>query len=155
MSHFLKTTRNNLLHPLQAVANIVEKRHTLPILSNVLLEKSGENLTLTATDADIQVKTSTAGEIGGENGEITANARKLLDILRALPETADVQLSLEANRMSIRAGKARFTLQTLPATDYPRMKIEAENAARIHTSQQTFKALLDQVAYAMAQQDIR
>lgn len=155
MSHFLKISRNNLLHPLQAVANIVEKRHTLPILSNVLLEKTGESLTLTATDADIQVKTSTASEIGSDDGQITANARKLLDILRALPETADVQLSLDANRMSIRAGKARFTLQTLPAADYPRMKIEAENATRIHTSQQVFKALLDQVAYAMAQQDIR
>ena len=175
MSHFLKTPRNNLLLPLQAVANIVEKRHTLPILSNVLLEKSGENLTLTATDTDIQVKTSTASEIGSDDGQITVNARKLLDILRALPETADVQLSLEANaqaaaprsaatdarltpetgRMSIRAGKARFMLQTLPAADYPRMKIEADSATRILISQQVFKALLDQVAYAMAQQDIR
>lgn len=155
MSHFLKTARNNLLVPLQAVANIVEKRHTLPILANVLLEKSGENLTLTATDVDIQVKTTTASELGGEDGQITVNARKFVDILRALPESAEVQLTLEANRMALRAGKSRFTLQTLPATDFPRMKVEADTAARIHTTQQAFKTLLAQVSYAMASQDVR
>jgi DNA polymerase-3 subunit beta len=150
----LTTTRDALLAPLQSVAGIVEKRHTLPILSNVLIEKQGDQLTLLATDIEIQIRTTTAGNIGGEDASITVAARKLQDILRALPE-GDVNLTLDDKRLTVKAGRSRFALQTLPAADYPRMNLPDGDATRFSVSQKTFKRQLAQVAYSMAQQDIR
>ncbi len=151
----LTTTRDALLAPLQSVAGIVEKRHTLPILSNVLIEKQGDQLTLLATDIEIQIRTTTAGHNSGEDASITVGARKLQDILRALPDTADISLTLDDKRLVVKAGKSRFQLQTLPAADYPRMNLPDGSAARLTIGQRTFKRLLAQVAYSMAQQDIR
>lgn len=153
--HLLTTTRDALLAPLQSVSGIVEKRHTLPILSNVLLEKHGEHLTMLATDIEIQIRTTTAGNLGGGDADITVAARKLQDILRALPEGVDVNLTLDDKRLTVKAGKSRFALQTLPAADYPRMNLPDGDATRFSVSQKTFKRQLGQVAYAMAQQDIR
>lgn len=153
--HLLTTTRDALLAPLQSVSGIVEKRHTLPILSNVLIEKHGEQLTMLATDIEIQIRTTTAGNLGGDDASITVAARKLQDILRALPDGADVNLTLDDKRLTVKAGKSRFALQTLPAADYPRMNMPAEDSARFSISQKTFKRQLAQVAYSMAQQDIR
>ena len=149
----LTTTRDALLTPLQAVSGIVEKRHTLPILSNVLIEKHGEALTLLATDIEIQIKTSTPGN-GGEDLAITVSAKKLQDILRALPEGSPVSLSLDDRRLTLKAGKSRFQLQTLPAADYPRLSVPAEGLS-FSLPQRTFKRQLALVQYAMAQQDIR
>lgn len=151
----LTTTRDALLAPLQSVAGIVEKRHTLPILSNVLIEKQGDQLTLLATDIEIQIRTTTAGHSSGEDASITVGARKLQDILRALPDSAEVSLTLDDKRLVVKAGKSRFQLQTLPAADYPRMNLPDGDAARLTIGQRTFKRLLAQVAYSMAQQDIR
>jgi DNA polymerase-3 subunit beta len=151
----LTTTRDALLAPLQSVAGIVEKRHTLPILSNLLIEKHGDQLTLLATDIEIQIRTTTAGHIGGEDASITVAARKLQDILRALPPTGDVMVTLDDKRLTVKAGRSRFALQTLPAADYPRMNLPDGDATRFTVSQKTFKRQLAQVAYAMAQQDIR
>lgn len=151
----LTTTRDALLAPLQSVAGIVEKRHTLPILSNVLIEKRGDQLTLLATDIEIQIRTTTAGHIGGEDASITVAARKLQDILRALPPAGDVNVTLDDKRLTVKAGRSRFALQTLPAADYPRMNLPDGDATRFTVSQKTFKRQLAQVAYAMAQQDIR
>ena len=150
----LTTTRDALLAPLHSVAGIVEKRHTLPILSNVLIEKHGDQLTLLATDIEIQIRTTTAGHIGGEDASITVAARKLQDILRALPE-GDVNLTLDDKRLTVKAGRSRFALQTLPAADYPCMNLPDGEATRFSVSQKVFKRQLAQVAYAMAQQDIR
>ncbi|MCK0507475.1 DNA polymerase III subunit beta [Aromatoleum anaerobium] len=150
----LTTTRDALLAPLQSVAGIVEKRHTLPILSNVLIEKHGDQLTLLATDIEIQIRTTTAGHIGGEDASITVAARKLQDILRAVPE-GDVTVTLDDKRLTVKAGRSRFALQTLPAADYPRMNLPDGDATRFSVSQKSFKRQLAQVAYAMAQQDIR
>jgi DNA polymerase-3 subunit beta len=150
----LNTTRDALLAPLQSVAGIVEKRHTLPILSNVLIEKEGDRLTLLATDIEIQIRTTSAGHIGGEDAATTVGARKLQDILRALPDT-DIVLTLDDHRLTVKAGRARFQLQTLPAADYPRLSPPDGEAARFTTGQRAFKRQLAQVAYAMAQQDIR
>lgn len=154
--HLLTTSREALLAPLQSVAGIVEKRHTLPILSNVLIEKRGEELTLLATDIEIQIRTTTTGDLGGGDDTcITVAARKLQDILRALPDGTEVNLTLDDSRMTVRAGKSRFALQTLPAADYPRMALPDDSSTRFSISQKAFKRQLAQVAYSMAQQDIR
>ncbi len=151
----IKTKRDNLLMPLQSVCGIVEKRHTLPILSNVLIEKSGEQLTLLATDIEIQIRTHTDGKEGTEKTAVTVGARKLQDILRSLPESAEVSMELTDKRMQVRAGKSRFNLQTLPAEDYPLMASADGEQARLQVTQKQFKRLIGLVQYAMAQQDIR
>ncbi|MBI2224447.1 MAG: DNA polymerase III subunit beta [Betaproteobacteria bacterium] len=152
----VQATRDDLLKPLQAVSGIVEKRHTLPILSNVLFERIGERLHLLATDLEIQVSTSfTTPQKGGENYRVTASARKLQEILRALPEQAEITLEAQNNRMLVRSGKSRFTLQTLPAEDFPKLAPTGGAAAKFTISQKELKSLLLLVQYAMAQQDIR
>ena len=151
----IKTQRDNILTPLQSVCGIVEKRHTLPILSNVLIEKNGEQLTLLATDIEIQIKTHTAGKEGTEKTAVTVGARKLQDILRSLPESAEISLELTDKRMQVRSGKSRFNLQTLPAEDYPRMAQADDQQGQLQLTQKQFKRLIGFVQYAMAQQDIR
>jgi DNA polymerase-3 subunit beta len=149
-----KGPRDQLLSPLQSVCGIVEKRHTLPILSNVLMEKDGERLTLLATDVEIQIKTGTAA-VGSEKVALTVAARKLQDILRSLPESAEVSLDFEDRRLQLKAGKSRFNLQTLPAEDFPRMAPSDGQQTKLTLSQKQFKRLLALVQYSMAQQDIR
>ncbi len=145
-----------MLKPLLAVSGIVEKRHTLPILSNVLFERIEERLHLLATDLEIQVSTSfLCSQKGADNYLVTVSARKLQDILRALPEQAEIILEAQNNRMLVRSGKSRFTLQTLPAEDFPKHAQTAEAVVKITMSQKTLKSLLLLVQYAMAQQDIR
>ena len=151
----IKTPRDNILGPLQSVCGIVEKRHTLPILSNVLIEKSGDLLTLLATDIEIQIKTHAGGAAGTDKASVTVAARKLQDILRSLPDTAEISLSLEEKRMQVRAGKSRFNLQTLPAEDYPRMAQTEGEQTRFQLTQKQFKRMISLVQYSMAQQDIR
>lgn len=149
-----KGPRDQILAPLQAVCGIVEKRHTLPILSNVLIEKTGDKLTLLATDIEIQIRTAATGA-GTENVSLTVAARKLQDILRSLPESAEVNLNVDDKRLTVKAGKSRFNLQTLPAEDFPRMAPADGQAATLSLTQRQFKRLLALVQYAMAQQDIR
>ena len=151
----IKTLRDTLLAPLQSVSGIVEKRHTLPILSNVLLEKRADKLTLLATDIEIQITTSTSGAAGDGDGAVTVGARKLQDILRSLPEGVEVSLSLDDKRLQVRAGKSRFTLQTLPAEDFPRMAMSDGQVSRINLTQKQFRQLLGQTQFSMAAQDVR
>lgn len=150
----LTTSRDALLAPLQSVSGIVEKRHTLPILSNVLIEKHGDALTLLATDIEIQITTHQIVEGGGEDQSVTVGARKLQDILRALPE-GEVSLVLDDKRLTLKSGKSRYALQTLPAADYPRMQLNTGDSLTVRLPQKEFKRQLAQVAYAMAAQDIR
>jgi DNA polymerase-3 subunit beta len=150
-----KGSRDQILAPLQSVCGIVEKRHTLPILSNVLMEKEGERLTLLATDIEIQIKTATVSTNDGSTAAMTVAARKLQDILRSLPETAEVTLTLDDKRLQLKAGKSRFNLQTLPAEDFPRMAAADTSQTKLSLTQKQFKRLLSLVQYAMAQQDIR
>ena len=149
-----KGPRDQLLAPLQAVCGIVEKRHTLPILSNVLMEKDGERLTLLATDIEIQITTHTP-TLGAEKASMTVGARKLQDILRSLPDTAELSLALDDKRLQLKAGKSRFNLQTLPAEDFPRMATGEGESTKLSLTQKQMKRLLGLVQYAMAQQDIR
>ena len=152
----VKTERNKLLTPLQSVSGIVEKRHTLPILSNVLLEKRGDTLTFLATDSEIQITTFVDIALGdGEDGAMTVGARKFQDILRSLPEESEINLSLDVARLQVKAGKSRFTLQTLPSEDFPRMLSSEEGFERFTVTQGQFKHLLNQTQFAMAAQDVR
>ena len=137
--HLLTIPRDAILAPLQSVAGIVEKRHTLPILSNVLIEKRGSQLTLLATDIEIQVRTLSTGDFGGEDAAITVAAKKLHDILRALPDTAEITVNIDDKRMTVKAGKSRFALQTLPAADYPTMNLPEGEGTRFSISQKVFK----------------
>ena len=151
----IKTQRDSLLAPLQSVSGIVEKKHTLPILSNVLLEKHGDRLTLLATDIEIQITTSTPVASNEGDGAVTVGARKLQDILRSLPDSAEVSLNLEEKRLQVKAGKSRFNLQTLPAEDFPRMALSEGEIQKITVTQKQFRRLLAQTQFSMAAQDVR
>ena len=147
--------RDVLLKPLSAVAGIVEKRHTLPILSNVLIEAKDKQLSLTATDLEMQISLIIATDSTAALNT-TLSARKLLDICRSLPESSDMNLTAAESRITLKAGKSRFNLQTLPAADYPLMsKAASTNTSLITIAQNKLKQLLKQVEFALAQQDIR
>jgi len=149
-----QTPRDALLKPLQAVSGIVERRHTLPILANVLLEQKDGRLFVTATDLEMQI-TSHSELAGKQEQGVTVAARKLQDLLRALPDDATVSIETSASRMVVRAGRSRFNLQTLPAGDYPRMSLAQEKQQTIRLPQKQFRSLLKLAEFAMAQQDIR
>jgi DNA polymerase-3 subunit beta len=150
----LATSRESLLRPLQAVIGVVERRQTMPILSNVLLVATDQELAITATDLEVElVARSAADDLSGP-GEITVPARKLLDICRALPEEATIKLQLEGDRLIVRSGRTRFVLSTLPAADFPVIDdIQAERVLRL--SQVEMLRLLEKTHFAMAQQDVR
>jgi DNA polymerase-3 subunit beta len=112
----VKAKRDEILGPLSAVSGIIERRHTLPILSNVLIDRSADALSFLATDIEIQIQARTPAGAGGEAHAVTVGARKLVDILRALPDGAEVTLQQQDKRLLVKAGKSRFTLQTWPAS---------------------------------------
>jgi DNA polymerase-3 subunit beta len=146
--------RDALLKPLQAVAGIVERRHTLPILANVLLEQRDGRLFVTATDLEMQI-TANAELPGKEAQAVTVAARKLQDLLRALPDDAALTVDASGSKMTVRAGRSRFNLQTLPAGDYPRIVLGDEQLQTLALPQRDLRGLLKSVEFAMAQQDIR
>ena len=151
----IKAKRDELLAPLAAVSGIIERRHTLPILSNVLIDSSSEAISFLATDIEIQISARTGLTASRDARSLTVGARKLLDILRALPENAEVSLQPQDKRLLLKAGRSRFTLQTLPAEDFPKLAKAAGEATRFTLSQKALRRLLGLVQYAMAQQDIR
>lgn len=148
-----KITREALLKPLQVVSGVVEKRQTLPILSNVLINIDADRLTLTGTDLEVELTASTP-VVGAEGGEITLPARKFMDICKSLPEDAELNVTIDEQRALIRSGKSRFNLATLSAHDFP--STEKVTGAREYTvSQSTLKHLIDQTQFCMANQDVR
>ncbi len=147
-------SRDALLKPLQAVAGIVERRHTLPILANVLLELKDGRLYLTATDLEMQITAQSEFE-GKDSQAVTVAARKLQDLLRALPDGATINVDATGSKMTVRAGRSRFNLQTLPAADYPRIGLSDEQLQTISLAQRDLRALIKSAEFAMAQQDIR
>ncbi|HKX40350.1 MAG TPA: DNA polymerase III subunit beta [Burkholderiaceae bacterium] len=151
----LKTAQEKFLAALQAVAGIVERRHTLPILANVLIRKTGPELEFTTSDLEIQVRTS--AELGGDAGNFatTVGARKLIDILRSMPADQTVTLSAAQNKLTLQGGKSRFTLQTLPSDDFPLVQEAADFGPMFSVPQKALKGLINQVHFAMAVHDIR
>ncbi|MFO1340808.1 MAG: DNA polymerase III subunit beta [Burkholderiaceae bacterium] len=151
----LKAPQEKLLSALQAVAGIVERRHTLPILANVLMRKNGEQIEFTTSDLEIQVRTSAT--LGGDAGTLstTVGARKLIDILRTLPADQVVSLTANGAKLTLQGGKSRFTLQTLPSEDFPLVNEAVDFGPAFSVPQKTLKGLIDQVHFAMAVHDIR
>lgn len=145
--------REALLKPLQAVIGVVERRQTMPILANVLLVAGDGQLSVTATDLEVELVATTTVDVNGA-GDITVPGRKLLDICRALPEEAKVVVQLSGEKLGIKSGRSKFTLTTLPAADFP--TVDDINAGQtIGLAQSTLGALLDKTHFSMAQQDVR
>ena len=151
----LKDSQDKVLAALQAVSGIVERRHTLPILANVLVRKQGRQVELTTSDLEIQVRTTV--EFDGDDGDFstTIGARKLIDILRSMPSDQTVSLTSNQSKMTLQGGKSRFTLQTLPADDFPLVQEAADFGPAFNVPQKTLKGLINQVHFAMAVHDIR
>lgn len=151
----LKATQEKLLSVLQSVSGIVEKRHTLPILANVLLRKTGGNVQFTTSDLEIQIRTSS--EMDGDSGSFTTTvgARKLIDILRTMPSDQTVSLESSQSKLILKGGKSKFTLQTLPAEDFPLVQEAPSFGPKFTVPQKALKDLLNQVSFAMAVHDIR
>ncbi|MBZ4200639.1 MAG: DNA polymerase III subunit beta [Methylotenera sp.] len=150
----IQINRETLLKPLTSVTSIVEKRHTLPILSNLLLEAKQNKIHLTATDLEMQISLTVNSATTGDFST-TISAKKLLDICRSLPDNADINMTTNESRITLKAVKSRFNLQTLPAADYPVMTKTQGSTTLVELAQRELKDLLKQVEFAMAQQDIR
>jgi DNA polymerase-3 subunit beta len=149
----LKASREAFLDPLQAVIGVVERRQTMPILSNVLVNAQGDGIRITATDLEVEMVANGAVEVI-EPGEATLPGRKLLDICRALKEKAQVELTVGGDKATVRSGRSRFTLATLPAGEFP--VIEDINAQeQIVLPQKSMRRLLDKTHFSMAHQDVR
>lgn len=151
----LDIDKDVLLKPLQAVSGIVERRHTLPILSNVMLHADGNTLNFLATDLEIQIATSALLEAPVSNYAVTVSARKLQDILRSLPDAAVISLDAQEERLQVKAGRSKFSLQILPARDFPKLAEVDHAGTRVSVPQKLLRSLLLLVQYGMAQQDIR
>ena len=151
----LKATQERVLSVLQSVSGIVERRHTLPVLANVLVRKTGSSLQFTTSDLEIQIRTE--AELDGDAGNFstTVGARKLIDILRSMPSDQTVSLESSQNKLILKGGKSRFTLQTLPAEDFPLVQESASFGPVFSVPQKTLKDLLNQVSFSMAVHDIR
>ncbi len=152
----IKTDRDTLLKPLQTVTGIVERRQTLPILSNVLIQQDDKKTSFLTTDLEIQIKTVTANESSNKQKfSLTVSAKKLQDILRSLFTDADVSLTRLDDHLQVKSGKSTFNLQILPAEDFPQIAEESEPDTLITLKQKELKKLLHHVQFAVAQQDIR
>lgn len=151
----LKATQDKVLSVLQSVSGIVERRHTLPILANVLIRKTGSSLQLTTSDLEIQIRTTV--DMEGDSGDFstTVGARKLIDILRTMPSDQMVSLESSASKLILKGGKSKFTLQSMAAEDFPLVQEAANFGPAFNVPQKTLKGLLNQVAFAMAVHDIR
>ena len=145
--------RESLLRPLQAVGSVVERRQTLPILSNILVSINDGTLTLTGTDLEVEMVAQMSIE-ATDSGDITLPARKFIDICRALPENARLDMQIDQDKAVIRSGRSRFTLSTMPAAEFPNID-PIESPLEFSVSQQQLKKLIEQTQFSMAQQDVR
>ena len=145
--------RDDLLSTLQAIIGVVERRQTMPILSNVLLELDDNQLWLTGTDMELELRANTIVH-GESSGRTTVPARKLHDICRGLPEGSELHLQMDGNRLRVRSGKSRFLLATLPADEFPAQK-ELDNGSQLALTRQQLSDLIQRTQFAMAQQDVR
>jgi DNA polymerase-3 subunit beta len=148
-----RASREALLRPLQVTGGVVERRQTLPILSNLLLQVSGDTLTMTGTDLEVEL-TATARVTEVEPGEITVPARKLIDICRSLPEGTELVFKVEDGKALIRSGRSRFSLATLPANDFPATD-DVSGGIEFTLTHTQLKTLIERTQFCMANQDVR
>ena len=149
-----KTSKKQLIKPLQSVMGVVERKQSMPILSNVLLSVSGDNLTITATDLEVELRTSLAIN-DASDGQTTVPGRKFYDICRALPEDSDIELVLEKDKLIVKTKRSKFTLSILDAADFPLIE-EMDSKQAISIDSGEFKdVLLEKTMFSMAQQDVR
>ena len=151
--HFV-ISREAFLKPLQLVSGVVERRQTLPVLSNVLLDLKESELSLTGTDLEVELVGRVTVDQAHTSGAVTVPARKLLDICKSLTDDAIVELSLTDNKVTLKSGRSRFTLTTLPASEFPAVDEQPDNFS-ITMTQSKLRELLDSTSFAMAQQDVR
>jgi DNA polymerase III subunit beta len=149
----VSASRESLLGPLQSVMGVVERRQTMPVLANVLLIARGDKLTVTGTDLEVELVASATVTVQ-QAGDITVPGRKLLEIVRALPEKSTVSLVREAERVVVKAGRSRFTLSSLPASEFPVVE-EIHSRQAIRVSREQFRRLIEKTHFSMAQQDVR
>jgi DNA polymerase III subunit beta len=146
--------RETLLEPLQAVIGVVERRQTMPVLANVLLV-AGETTGLAVTATDLEVELVASVDVPIEKGgEVTVPGRKLLDICRALPDGAMVNVSLSGDKLTVRCGKSRFTLSTLPASEFPTVD-DIKSQQQVTVPQGQLRRLIEKTQFSMANQDVR
>jgi DNA polymerase III subunit beta len=145
--------REVFLRPLAQVVNVVERRQTLPVLANLLVQVSDGQLSLTGTDLEVEMVARQTVE-DARDGETTIPARKLFDIVRALPDGSKVSVSQSGDKVTVQAGRSRFTLASLPANDFPSID-EVEATERVSVPEAALKELIERTAFAMAQQDVR
>ena len=150
-------SRDALIKPLNLVAGVVERRQTLPILANVQLVLDGQQLSLTGTDLEVElIGRVDLGDSASaiETGEITVPAKKLVDICKALPDGAVIDVSQDEQKLIIKSGRSRFQLSTLPASDFPSVE-QGHGGQRFTLKQGDLKRLIERTSFAMAQQDVR
>lgn len=148
----IKTSRENLLRPLQLATGVVERRQTLPVLANLLLSAENGRLTMTGTDLEVELVATVDNVEVDQPGQVTVPARKLADIWRSLPDGKDVTLETKEDRAIVRCGRSRFTLTTLPVKDFPSLDGSAADL-ELKLPQVALMKLIDQVGFSMAQQD--
>ena len=145
--------REAFLKPLAQVVNVVERRQTLPVLANFLVQVKDGQLSLTGTDLEVEMVSRISVD-NANDGETTIPARKLFDIVRALPDGSVITVAQTGDKVTVSAGRSRFTLATLPSNDFPSVD-EVEATDRIAISEATLKELIERTSFAMAQQDVR
>ncbi len=149
----LSAAREVLLKPLQAVIGVVERRQTMPILSNVLMVAKEGQLSVTATDLEVELVAVADVDVES-GGEITVSGRKLLDICRALPESADVTVNVSGDKLFVKSGRSKFSLATLPAAEFPTVE-DIKAGQTITVPQGVLGKLIEKTHFSMAQQDVR
>ena len=149
----LRVQRESLLKPLLQTVGAIERRQTLPVLAHFLFSVRDGVLSITATDLEIELLAKVVVDIENE-GDVTVPARKLVDICRSLPEEAEISINSSGEKVSLVSGKSRFTLSTLPVSEFPTLD-DIGITKQFAISQSQLKKIIDKTAFSMAQQDVR
>jgi len=147
-------SREALIKPLQLVAGVVERRQTLPVLSNILLTAEGDQLSMTGTDLEVELVGRVQLDEPAEAGSVTVPARKLMDICKSLPDESRIELTISGQKAIIKSGRSRFSLSTLPAAEFPNVE-ESPETLELSMLQSQLRQLIDKTGFSMAQQDVR
>lgn len=147
-------TREALIKPLQLVAGVVERRQTLPVLSNILMVAEGDQLSLTGTDLEVELVGRVQLDEPAQAGSVTVPARKLMDICKSLADDARIEMEVVGQKMVIKSGRSKFSLSTLAASEFPNVE-DSPQTLQLSLSQADLRQLIDKTGFAMAQQDVR